>query len=151
MYVSATVTETGDYNYDYSIVDDKNVEGNTLGVRRLRLLEKGNKLKKLSKAIYFIGDVIKLGKKGTWFIDNSGYLFTYVKSRRVPLTFHKIAKIVPIQTGGALIEIKGLPGRFKTLHNPLNSDKYAGILIDGMKYVLYGLFPEKHQNTHRAV
>lgn len=151
MYVTVSRADDGEYTYSHQIVDDKNIPAETLGRRRLLLDQQGVRLKKLTKALFFLGDVVKLGKKGVWFIDNSGYVFTYVKTRRIPLRFFKVEKFIPIKTGGTLLEIKGIPGRFKTLHNPLSNEKYAGILVDGMKYILYGLFTEQHQNTVRAV
>jgi len=61
------------------IVDDRNLSGKTLGLRRLQLKSSNEKLHKVKTAIYFLADLVKLAKNTTWFIDNSGCVFNYQK------------------------------------------------------------------------
>lgn len=135
------------------ILDDVNEVGETLGKRRLRLYSKGIKLVKISKALFFLGDIIKTAVGGNnWFIDNKGNVFEYRKSSSARLVFRKIKKIIPIPTGGSILEVEGIPSRFKTLYKPLPEEKYAGILeLSEFNYILYGLYDKKYDNTRRAV
>lgn len=134
------------------IVDDKNIPEETLAKRRLKLLNESVDLKKINQAIFFLGDFIKLAKKHVWFIDSSGSVFEYEKNTVVPLVFKKITKLLPVKSGGLIVEVEGVPSRFKSLHIPNYYPKYAGLLeISKNSYILYGLFETQHKNTRRKV
>lgn len=134
-----------------AVIDDKSVPGHSLARRRLSLLQNGVNLAKLKYAIFFISDLLKLSKKGTWFVDSEGYCFEYVKTKRVPLIFKEVSKIIPLNHGGALVEVKGIMSRFKVLHAPSIVDKYAGLLVLEGGYLLYGLYSTKLKDTTRVV
>lgn len=140
-----------DAEYKVLVVDDKNQPGETLAQRRLQLRASGAEVYNLSKAIFFLGDLVKLAKKNIWFIDSLGYVFEYEKTRRVPLVYKKIKSINNIQTGGALVEVEGLSERFKTLFAPMHDQKYAGLLVLDKAHILYGLYDQAYKNTYRAV
>lgn len=137
--------------YTYRIVDDKNINKPTLALRRLELAKNGTKLKRLSRAMFFLADFIKLATRSTWFIDNNGMVFQYKKEKHIKLLFKPIKQVIPINTGGAIIEVEGIPSRFKTLYMPSDSNKYAGLLQDGMGYILYGTYAEPPKNSRRLV
>jgi len=146
------VKETKEESVDLiGIIDDKSATGNSLASRRLQLKNSGIKLAKLKYAIFFIGDMLKLCKGTTWFIDSEGVVFEYRKTRKVPLVFKPISQIIPIKTGGAIVEVQGIGTRFKVLHAPTGTQKYAGLLLVGVGYILYGLYDEKLEDTVRAV
>lgn len=141
-----------DINYDsykLRIVDDKNIKQPTLAKRRLLLKEQGAPLASLGKAVFFIGDLIKLANSKTWFIDSSGVLFNYTKSKYVPLECFKIDNVIPIPSGGAIICANG--SRYKTLYAPRASDQYVGLLKLGIGYILYGVFEEPFAKTKRMI
>lgn len=135
----------------YKIVDDKNVEGNTLALRRLRLLREGVPLKKISRTVFFLGDLVKVATSAMWFIDSAGVVFRYVKHTRTKLEFKKIKNVINISTGGAIIEVEGIPSRFKSLFAPKPSEIYAGVLKYGVSYILYGFYMEQFQDTWRLI
>lgn len=133
------------------IIDDKNAKGLTLSSRRLALHAQNARLYKLSKAIFFIGDLVKLAKAGTWFIDMEGQVFEYRKTTRVPLKFKEVVQVTPMNSGGAIIEVRGVPARFKVLFRPPETAKYAGLLCVGPSYILYGLYDQKYDDTTRMI
>lgn len=133
------------------VIDDKNMKGSTLARRRLLLKSKEIKLYTLSKAIFFIADLIKLTVGTSYYIDSTGKIFEYKKTTTVPLIFKKIKKVIPIKTGGATIEIEGISTRYKTLFLPRLECKYAGLLKVGMGYILYGLYENKLPDTKRKI
>lgn len=133
------------------IVDDDNIEGDTLAARRLKILAGGTKLYRLSNAIFFLGDLIKLATPQTSFIDSKGKLFAYKKTSSAKLKFYKIKKVIPIPTGGAIIEVEGIPARFKVLQTPSDDIRCAGILLYGMSYILYGLYNYTPEDTRRMI
>ena len=133
------------------IVDDQNIPGKSLAVRRLRLLSDGVKLKKISRAVFFLGDLVKIATSRTWFIDAVGNVFRYVRKTRALLQFKKITGMLPLQAGGALLELQGLPNRFKCLYAPRPDEKYAGVLKYGLSYILYGVYTEQYDDTWRLI
>lgn len=135
----------------YLIVDDKNIPGDSLARRRLHLRKNNENLYNLNKAIFFLADMLKLTKGTTWFIDSTGYIFEYRKTKRVPLVFKKINKIIPIPTGGVIVQVDGIASRFKALFMPTIECKYAGLLKIGKGYILYGLYDKLYDNTVRMI
>ena len=144
-------TEYSDAEYVLLIVDDKNKPGESLAERRLGLLADGVQLFSLKRAIFFLGDLIKLAKSRTWFIDASGTLFNYKKGARIPLIYKRIKKVLHIAGGGAIIEVDGIASRFKTLFAPTIEQKYAGLLQLKNTHILYGLYDQEYSATTRAV
>lgn len=140
-----------DDSITYYIVDDTTLDGNTLAERRISLLRQGVKLKKLTRAVFFLGDLVKVATSSTWFIDSNGSVFRYSKRTSVKLTYKKIKKVIPIKTGGAIIEVEGIPNRFKCLYMPSKSKSYAGVLFYNMSYILYDLADIKYDDTRRKI
>ncbi len=134
-----------------SVVDDRNIEADTLARRRIILEDSGAKLFKLKHALFFIADLVKLAKPGLWFIDSSGKCFIYTKTKLVPLVFKRITR-VHRGDGSALIEAEGLDQRFRALYAPLEGQHYAGFLKLGRhSYLLYGFFDKKYDATTRKI
>lgn len=143
--------QSEDAEYKVAVVDDKNRKEPTLALRRLAMKTEGIHLYPIKTGIFFLADLIKLAKKGTVFIDKEGNIFEYEKSQWVNLIFKPISKIVPNNVGGAIIEVKGLPFRFKTLHAPTQDQTHAGLLVYGNSYILYGLYDQKYDDTKRLI
>ena len=150
-YLNKTEEEDGSIVYFPKIIDDTNIDEISLSKRRLKLLEKGEKLFRLRYALFFISDMLKMTKGATWFIDSKGKIFEYVKRVRVPLIFKKIKEIIPIKSGGVIVEIHGIPYRFKSLFRPLIEQKYAGLLYFDNGYVLYGFYDKLYDKTTRMI
>jgi hypothetical protein len=132
-------------------LDDKSINLPTLGLRRLKLKET-KELYKLTQALFFIKDIVKIKGTTVQFIDSNGTLFNYSKSKYVPLEFKDITKIIPINTGGSLIEIDNENPRYKIMYAPKQDERYVGILrVSPKVYLIYGLFTEKYKDTRRKV
>lgn len=153
-YLRGKDTDYSDAMYKILVIDDKGIPGDTLASRRMKLLTKKITLYKLKVAIFFVSDFIKLASKSSWFIDSNGKLFNYTKTSKVPLVFKEIRKIIPTNSGGLIVEVEGIPSRYKTLM-PLRSykdvPKYAGLLKVDSGYILYGLYPNKLKDTNRMI
>lgn len=141
----------GENEYKIQVIDDKNIPGSSLAIRRLKLADSKQPLFRLKKALFFVGDLIKLTKGTTWYIDSEGQVFAYRKTTKVPLVFKPISSIMPIKTGGSIVEVAQVGSRFKTLLAPTGLEKYAGLLRVGHGYILYGLYEEKLEDTYRMV
>ena len=135
----------------YRIVDDKDIDKPTLGLRRLVLKNQNINLFPISSAIYFLQDVIKLAKSTTWFIDSIGQVFQHKKLVRAKLATHKIIQVLPASGIGCVLEVEGLSERFKSLVVPKEYELYAGILQYNKCNLLYGYYAEKIKPTWRLV
>ena len=136
---------------DIRVIDDTNIAAASFAHRRLRMKMDGVKLHRLKNAIFFLGDFIKLAKPKVWFIDSAGKLFNYKKSTRAKLLFHPISMVVPLSTGGALIEACGVATRFKVLYVPESDMTHVGILSLNKSLILYGLYDKQYDETWRLV
>jgi hypothetical protein len=143
--------DTGEDLSSIRIVDDKNIEGDSLAKRRLLLQSEKINLVPLRKSIFFLGDLIKLANPNLWFIDSDGKVFNYKKSSRVKLKFHLITNIIKIPSGGAILCLEGIPTRFKSLYAPEIENTHAGVLHHGKSLLLYGFFDAKYDDTWRMI
>lgn len=153
-YVGETIeNEYGELvdSLDIRVIDDTNIIAKSLADRRLRMKMDGVKLYRLKNAIFFLGDFIKLAKPKVWFIDSSGKLFNYKKSTRAKLKCYPISKVIPINTGGAIIEACGVATRFKVLYVPETEMTHVGILSLNKSLILYGFYDKQYDETWRLV
>jgi hypothetical protein len=129
------------------VVDDKNISGPTLSSRRLHIKNPFI----IKEAIFYYGDLLKIAKKGVWFIDSKGALFTIEKTRTVPIIYKKIRNVERI-VGATIIEVEDLPGRYMSLFPPEREEEYAAMLkIANHSYLLYGFSTHIHKNIHRKI
>jgi hypothetical protein len=133
------------------IIDDNTYNNEKLSLRRLAIKATGGTLYRLNRAIFFLSDLIKLSIKGHWFIDSKGKIFQYIKTTKVALNYYKIKKVIAVPTGGAIIEVEGIPNRFKCLHFPEYSKTHVGILHMGLSLLLYGFYDQQYKNSWRKV
>lgn len=152
MYGSALYdTELNKEVYKFKVIDDKNIPGNTLGERRLQMSMRKIPLYNLKKAVYSLGDLLRISSNpNLWLIDSIGTLFKYKKSVRAPLTCHKIVKVLRNSKGMCIIELEGIHERFKIM-NDIKECKYAGLITINKRYILYGLYEIPFKRTYRKV
>ena len=144
--------ESNDTSLNLKIVDDLSVSGKTLGLRRLKLQQDPKVvLHKISTAIYFLADLIKLAKATTWFIDSSGKVFQWKKYARAKLITKKIKQVLPADGIGCVLEVEGLSQRFKSLQKPHDFHQYAVFLVINRMYILYGLSEDARKDSWRLV
>lgn len=133
------------------IIDDKNLDGATLGLRRLELFKRKQKLYRIKIALYFIGDLIKLATPNTWFIDNAGNCFQYKKTKKVKLLCFKIKQVLPAENSlGSVLELENHVHRYRCLFSP-KTEKYVGLLSVDRGFILYALYNEPFKTTYRLI
>ena len=150
-YYSKIENKDGEVSESYKVLDDKKAPGDTLGKRRLYLANKGVKLYKINTAIFFVGDLLKLASSKTWFIDSSGKIFKHVKSKWVKLVHRRLTKIIRQPNGGAILELEGIPSRFKVLYAPTEFELWGQVLVDGLQYIFYGLTTSPGKDSKRMI
>jgi hypothetical protein len=131
------------------VLDDRSVEAPTLAKRRL-IMQSSTKLAKLTRAYFFLGDLIRDSDPKLWYIDSAGKVFQYIKSTMATLVSKKILNIIRIN-GGVLIEAEGTPGRFISLYPPTVEQKYISLLKLNKSHILYGFTKEYHTDTRRKI
>lgn len=150
-YHTHYVTDTNSETVTLRIIDDRNLPQATLGLRRLALKSAGASLYPIRTAIYFLTDLIKLGKSVSWFIDSAGRVFQYEKNTRAKLQTRKVKQILPADGLGCVVELEGLSQRFKSLRRPGEHEIYAQVLKLGMGFLFYGFCSEHKPDSWRMV
>lgn len=143
--------DTSERTATFRVVDDKDVEGDTLSRRRLKMAVDEVPLFPIRQALYFLGDLLKVAKPTTWFIDSEGQLFQHKKSTRAKLIVKKIKNVFPTTGLGAVIELEGIPQRFKTVFKPSADAEYAALLKVGLTYIFYGVYSDKPSESWRLI
>lgn len=156
LYFFEKARETFDsieHYYVLRIIDDSNLQGNSLAERRLQVRNRGGEVYRLNRAVFFLGDLIKMSTPKMWFIDSKGKLFRHSKQTRVKLVYRKVTKAIPIKGGGIIIEVEGMSLRMKSLFTPriAFNDLHAGVLLMGMSPILYGFYDQKYKDTWRMI
>ena len=129
------------------VLDDTNMKGNTIGIRRLKSPMNG-----MYPLKYMVDDIPSLLKhQGKHYIDNSGFFFTKEKKHKVGLKYHKILRVEK-KTIASVLWIKDCPFPF-TLKRPLPENaSWAGVLYkEGIPWILYDISEEKKKDTWRKV
>lgn len=143
--------DNGSTHSNVRIIDNRNLPYPTLGRRRLQLQADNITLYPIGKALYFLSDLIKTAKASTWFLDNHGKLFQRQKTQRAVLECYPIQEVFPTEGLGAVVQLKGIPTRFKTAFKPHQTQGYAGVLKLGVSYIFYGYYTEPFKKSWRMV
>lgn len=133
------------------LVDDTRINKPSVGLRRLIMKLRGATLLKITRSFNQIKDLVN-SPSGYWYMDYTGKIFQYVKSRTEKLFCAKITKVIrPENATGCIIEVEGLVNRFKCEYSIKDGEEYAGILTFYGGYLLYGLYREPFKTTRRKV
>lgn len=110
---------------DGKVLDNKNINRDTLGGRRLL-----NPLKNLYPLRRVYWDIEGLlNSKKYIFIDYEGNIFNYIKNKFHPLKFHKILKVIDKQTCSVLV-LEGVQIKFTVKRPPPDGFEWAGIIYN---------------------
>lgn len=137
-YTETFNRDTAQLSRKVRILDDANIPHDSLSRRRLVLEEDQVALYPLRKGIFGLGDLIRLSKSNTWWIDSSGKIFQYKKTKYVPLKCKKIKQVIPSRNIGSILEVEGIGQRFATMFRIPDDHKYALLLKIGASYIFYG-------------
>ena len=132
---------------DNQVLDDKNMLGTTLGIRRLQSPMKG-----LYPLKYMLeNETDLLHHQGRFYIDTSGIFFIKIKTTNTQLKYHKIMRVEK-KTIASRLWLKDCPFPFP-LKRPLPENaSWAGVLYrDGIPWIIYDLSEEKKKDTWRKI
>ena len=135
-------TESGVY-----VLDNKNMQGDTLGQRRLRL--KSFDMYIPRKVIHSVTQLIK--SKHRTFIDNNGIVFKYLKQTLVPLKYYEVSKVVNKPKIGCILYFKDIDNPIIVPCKQAYGINYVGFLITKIGYILYEYSEEIKGDTWRKI
>ena len=132
---------------DGKVLDDKNMPGNSLGVRRLQCGRLD--LCKLKKAYPDFNSLIN-GKHKV-FIDSNGIPFVYKKTINSPLIHHTINKIEPKQDH-SIVWLNHVHSPMSIPRPPYGDARYARVLYyKGFPWMIYDFVMERGKDSYRRV
>lgn len=132
---------------DEKLLDDKNMSGASLGIRRAQTSYP--ELHRLNRAISSKNGILKQGTN--CFIDSKGVPFIYEKTLMSTMKYLKITEVVQKDTA-SIIRVKGCKTPFTVPRPPDSSMNWAGILhLHGLPWMLYEYSETKLKDTRRKV
>jgi hypothetical protein len=131
--------------YKGGILDDRNMPGDSLGLRRLQTPHRNLYPLKLGK--YTIPELLKF----KYYIDSAGKCFIYEKTVVMPLKYHLIKKVEKKETVSiAWLADIGFP--FELRNPPLERAKYARVLyLHNTPWLIYDFTELKGKDTTRKI
>lgn len=133
---------------DNEVVDDKNMPGLSLGIRRLQT--PFTELLALKHSIDSLIGILKQTNKKC-FIDSTGTPFIYQKTINAALKYYKIRKI-ELKDVASVIWLKDINFPFTVPRPPAQEMTWAGVLhIGGLPWLLYEYSEERLKDTRRKV
>ena len=130
------------------IIDDRNMPGDSLGVRRLQSPMKD--MYKLNKRIDTLAGMLK--QKNKYFIDSKGNTFIYETTEYMPLRYYKIVRIDK-RIDYSTLWLEGVNSGFSVPRPPDVSFRWAGLLHlrKDIPWILYEYSDKKLPDTRRKV
>ena len=132
---------------DNGLIDDRNMPGDSLGLRRLQTPQPG--LRVLNRSVPNLVGILK--RYPSCFIDSNGKLFMYVKTLSCKLKFLRIKKVERKEVA-SLLWVKGIKSPFTIPRPPEDGRLWAGILyMKGLPWLLYEYSTEPKKDGVRKV
>ena len=127
---------------DGEIVDDKNMPGKSLGIRRLQTTMP---LARVRKSINSAIGIIKEPSE-TNYIDSDGKPFVYHKTKYAKVKSLKIRKLIPKDGLGTQLVLVGIRETFYLPRPPKQDANWASIIyIGNFPWLVYGFSTEEQK------
>lgn len=132
---------------DGRVLDDKNMPGKTLGIRRIQCGR--TDLYRLKRGYGNFNSMLQSNK--TTFIDSNGVPFVYVKSVNSKLVYHMVLKI-DRKESHSLVWLRGIHNPFSIPRPPIGDPIFARVLyFRGMPWAIYDFQASKGKDSRRRV
>ena len=144
-------------DYNKYIIDNKNISGKTLGVRRLKLKaflnsleDKDTKLYRFTKIFYTFSELLADRKTPYQYIDSNGKLHHFRKKYVAKVIYTKVLEN-KVTKNGLLCFCEDFSAPIEVPYIPRYMPVYIGLLKLGKSYHLYDLSLGYKKNTWRKV
>jgi len=132
---------------DGKVLDDKNMPGESLGIRRIQCGR--TDLCKLKKAYTDFNSMIK--GKHKIFIDSNGNPFVYKRTINSPLIHHRVDKIES-KDDHSIVWFKNINHPMTIPRPPYGDARYARMLYyKGFPWLIYDFVLERGKDSYRRV
>ena len=132
---------------DGKVLDDKNMPGDSLGIRRIQCGR--TDLCKLKKAFTDFQSMLK--SKHKIFIDSKGSPFVYKRTINSPLIYHTVDRIEP-KGDCSIVWLKNINHPISVPRPPYGEARYARILYyKGFPWLIYDFSIERGKDSYRRV
>ena len=131
--------------YNNQVIDDRNQEGKSIGVRRLA---SPHKLLKLRNSVLNLVGLMNCKYK--YFIDSKGLCFQYIKTKMCTVESFEIRKKINRETYTLLI-LKRVNCPFVVSAYPLGKDWAQVLMFNDLPWKLLGVSEEKLKTSKRKV
>lgn len=132
---------------DGKVLDDYNMPGDTLGIRRLQCGRLD--LCKLKRAYIDFSSMLQSKKRV--FIDSSGIPFIYKRSITSPLIHHSITRVEP-KEDHSIVWMKNINYPMSIARPPYGDARYARVLyFGGFPWIIYDFSMERGKDSFRRV
>lgn len=141
-------TQDGLVYIDGQLLDDRNMPGETIGIRRMQSPFR-DRFMRLGRAIETRIGIFKQDKR--FFVDNRGNPFIYEKTKVLQLRYLPIKK-VERKDIASLLWVRGCKKPFRIPRPPEPEMAYAGILfVQGAPWTVYEYSETKRKDTLRKI
>ena len=129
------------------VVDERNMPGETLGIRRLQCGRRD--LLPLTKMVSDLAELISCRTK--FFIDSNGKPFIYVKERSCKIKTYRIKKI-DLKETVSVLWVYDWPSPFTIARPPLRNPEWVRFLhYEGAPWIIYDYVRQPVKDTYRRV
>lgn len=135
----------------YRIIDDTNLEGNTLGIRRIKLKADKKQIYPLTRKIDTFIDLIKYSNVYKHYIDHTGKYFKYEKTRFAKLVYKPINFRKFVDGKGTVFTVKGVNSWFEVPYVVSPEVAWVGLLKIDRSWLMYELSFTKQPDTRRKI
>ena len=135
--------------YGIYVLDNKNIQGDTVGKRRLRIKNDIYALYKPRNVLYDITHLIK--SKDYIFMDTNGLVFKYKKTEYCDLIYWKVTNVIEASDGECILDIPKINFSYKTNCRNAYAIHYIGLLNSKYGYIPYELSEFYKEPTRRMI
>lgn len=129
------------------VLDDKNMPGESIGIRRLQCGRKD--IYKLKRAYINFNSMLQSKKK--IFIDSNGVPFIYRRTINSPLIHHSINKIEP-KNDHSIVWLKNIEYPMTIPRPPYGDARYSRVLYyKGYPWMIYDFVKDRGKDSFRRV
>lgn len=135
------------FDEDGTVIDDSNMPGETLGVRRIQCGR--TDLTRIKRAYTNFNSMLRSKKR--IFVDSAGVPFVYERTINSPLIHHSIRSIEPKETV-CLIWLNKVPYPMSVPRPPYGEARWARILYyKGSPWMIFDFTSERGKDSYKRV
>lgn len=132
---------------DGKVLDDTNMPGSTLGIRRIQCGRKD--LQTIRRAYTDFPSMLSSKKK--IFIDSAGIPFIYSRTLNSPLIHHKVKRI-ELKEDCSIVWLNLVPSPFTIPRPPYGDANWARVLyFKGAPWLIYDFASERGKDSYKRV